>query len=51
MKTQERKPTPMNNRYELEFKYIREREKLIKYINQLTEKIEERITVLENQKQ
>jgi len=40
-------PTPKRN-YELEFQYICERQKLMKYINELTEKIEKRISAVEN---
>lgn len=40
-------PTPKRN-YELEFQFICERQNLIKYINELTEKIEQRISAVEN---
>jgi len=35
--------------YELQYKFIKEREQLIKYVNQLIEKLEERIEILEQQ--
>jgi hypothetical protein len=35
--------------FELQYKYIKERENLLKYVHQLIDKIEDRIAILESQ--